>query len=117
MFAFRYCGPGLIPTLAVGIFLHLVTFGGQYVGSTAGFWASRWNCPGITAWFRADSETKFFISMETCSRDRYLYVTHFHCHTVEAGFNTDAVKCFSIEPATWVRFSAGSGWKIFRFTT
>ena len=33
--AFRSYGPGSIPTRAVGIFLHPVTFGGQYVGSTA----------------------------------------------------------------------------------
>ena len=42
------------PPRAVGIFLHPVTFGGQCGGPRLGFRASRWKCPGITAWFRAD---------------------------------------------------------------
>ena len=57
MFDFRSCGPGLIPTRAVGIFLHPVTFGGQYVGSTACVSGIRMECPRITAWFRVDSGT------------------------------------------------------------
>ena len=48
------------PPGAVGIFLHPVSFGGQYVGSRAGFPASRWKLPVITAWFRADSGTNLF---------------------------------------------------------
>ena len=32
------------------------------LGSTAGFWASIWTCPGITAWFRVDSTTNTPIS-------------------------------------------------------
>ena len=43
------------PPWAVGIFLHPVTFGGQYVGPGLGFLASRWKCPGITSRFRVDS--------------------------------------------------------------
>ena len=37
------------PPRAVGIFLHPVTFGGQYVGPWLGFRASRWKYSGITA--------------------------------------------------------------------
>ena len=50
-----------IPPRAVGIFLHPVTFGGQYVGPRLGFRASlSRKCPGITAWFRVDSGTNQF---------------------------------------------------------
>ena len=42
------------------IFLHPVTFGGQYVGSTACVSGIRMECPGITAWFRVDSGTNQF---------------------------------------------------------
>ena len=35
VFAFRSCGPGSIPTSGGWSFMHPVTFGGQYVGSTA----------------------------------------------------------------------------------
>ena len=45
---------------AVRIFLHPVTFGGQYVGSAACVSCIRMECPGITAWFRADSGTNLF---------------------------------------------------------
>ena len=48
------------PPRAVGIFLHPVTFGGQYVVSTACVSGNRMECPGITAWFRADSGTNQF---------------------------------------------------------
>ena len=49
------------PPRAVGIFLHPVTFGGQYVGPRLGFRASlSRKCPGITAWFRVDSGTNQF---------------------------------------------------------
>ena len=48
------------PPCGVGIFLHPVSFGGQYVGSRAGFLASRWKLPEITEWFRADSGTNLF---------------------------------------------------------
>ena len=49
------------PPRAAGIFLHPVTFGGQYVGPRLGFRASlSRKCPGITAWFRVDSGTNQF---------------------------------------------------------
>ena len=49
-----------IPPRAVGIFLHPVTFGGQCGGPWLGFWASRWKCSRITAWFQEDSGTNQF---------------------------------------------------------
>ena len=49
-----------IPPRAVGIFLHPVIFCGQYVGSVACVSGIRMECPGITAWFRADSGTNQF---------------------------------------------------------
>ena len=73
------------PPRAVGIFLHPLTLGGQYVGPRLVFRASlSRKCPGITAWFRVDSWTNQFKSREICSRDRY--ITHFYCLAVEAGW-------------------------------
>ena len=40
------------------------------------------------------------------------YITHFYCLAVEAGFYSDVVECWPVDPATWVRFLAGAG-KIF----
>ena len=40
------------------------------------------------------------------------YITHFYCLAVEAGFYSDVVECLPVDPATWVRFPAGTG-KIF----
>ena len=40
------------------------------------------------------------------------YITHFYCLAVEAGFYSDVVECLPVDPASWVRFSAGAG-KIF----
>ena len=37
---------------------------------------------------------------------------HFYCLAVEAGFYSDVVECWPVDPATWVRFPAGAG-KIF----
>ena len=37
---------------------------------------------------------------------------HFYCLAVEAGFYNDVVECLPVDPATWVRFPAGTG-KIF----
>ena len=37
-----------------------MTFGGYCGGPQLGFRASRWKCPGITAWFRVDSRTNQF---------------------------------------------------------
>ena len=34
---------------------------------------------------------------------------HFYCLAVEAGFYSDMVKCLPVDPATWVRFQAGTG--------
>ena len=48
------------PPRTVGIFLHPVTFGGQCGGPRPGFRASRWKCPGITAWFGVDSGNNQF---------------------------------------------------------
>ena len=40
------------------------------------------------------------------------YKAHFYCLAVEAGFYSDVVECLPVDPATWVRFPAGTG-KIF----
>ena len=48
------------PPRATVIFLHPVTFGGQYVGSRACVLGIRMECPGITEWFRVDSGTNQF---------------------------------------------------------
>ena len=37
---------------------------------------------------------------------------HFYCLAVEAGFYSDVVECLPVDPASWVRFPAGTG-KIF----
>ena len=37
------------------------------------------------------------------------YIIHFYCPAVEAGFYSDAVECLPVDPATWVRFPAGTG--------
>ena len=42
----------------------------------------------------------------------YRYMIHFYCLAVEAGFYSDVVECLPVDPATWVRFPAGTG-KIF----
>ena len=42
----------------------------------------------------------------------YRYMIHFYCLVVEAGFYSDVVECLPVDPATWVRFPAGTG-KIF----
>ena len=44
------------------------------------------------------------------------YISHFYCLAVEAGFYSDVVECLLVDPATWVRFPAGTG-KYFRSTT
>ena len=41
-----------------------------------------------------------------------IYNIHFYCLAVEAGFYSDVVECLPVDPATWVRFPAGTG-KIF----
>ena len=41
-------------------------------------------------------------SREICSR--YMYITHFHCLTVEAGLYSDVVECLPLDPAAQVRF-------------
>ena len=41
-----------------------------------------------------------------------IYKIHFYCLAVEAGFYCDVVECLPVDPATWVRFPAGTG-KIF----
>ena len=43
---------------------------------------------------------------------RYMYITHFYCLAVEAGFYSDVLECLPVDPVTWVRFPAGAG-KIF----
>ena len=48
------------PPLAVGVLLHPVTFGGQYVGSTACVSGIRMECTGKTARFRADLGKNLF---------------------------------------------------------
>ena len=45
-----------------------------------------------------------------CHGDRC--ITHFYCLAVEAGFYSDVVERLPVDPATWVRFTAGAG-KIF----
>ena len=37
---------------------------------------------------------------------------HFYCLAVEANFYSDMVECLPVDPASWVRFPAGTG-KIF----
>ena len=39
-------------------------------------------------------------------------IIHFYCLAVEASFYSDVVECLPVDPATWVRFPAGTG-KIF----
>ena len=39
---------------------------------------------------------------------------HFYCLVVEAGFYSNVVECLPVDPASWVRFPAGTG-KIFSF--
>ena len=34
----------------------------------------------------------------------YRYITHFYCLAVEAGFYSDVVECFPLDPAAQVRF-------------
>ena len=38
-----------------------------------------------------------------------MYIKHFYCLAVEAGFYSDVVECLPVDPATWVRFQAGAG--------
>ena len=45
-----------------------------------------------------------------------MYIIHFYCLAVEASFYSDVVECLPVDPATWVRFPAGTG-KYFRSTT
>ena len=39
----------------------------------------------------------------------HVYATHFYCLEVEAGFYSNVVECLPVDPATWVRFPAGTG--------
>ena len=60
-------------------------------------------CPGITAWFRADSGRNLF------KAGKYVvgigkYITHFYCLAVDAGFYSDVVECLPVDPAAQVRF-------------
>ena len=41
-----------------------------------------------------------------------IYKYTFYCLAVEAGFYSDVVECLPVDPASWVRFPAGTG-KIF----
>ena len=91
------------PPRAVGIFLHPVTNGGQYVGSTA--------CvSGITqqemSRIYSVVPTRFgdesIQSRKIRSRDRH--ITHFYCLAVEAGFYSDVVEFLPLDPAAQVRF-------------
>ena len=43
-----------------------------------------------------------YLVQHMCSRDRY--ITHFYCLAVEAGFYSDVVECFPLDPAAQVRF-------------
>ena len=38
-----------------------------------------------------------------------MYSTHFYCLVVEAVFYSDVVECLPLDPATCVRFPAGTG--------
>ena len=40
---------------------------------------------------------------------RYINIIPFYYLGVEAGFYSDVVECFPVDPATWVRFLAGTG--------
>ena len=94
----------LFPPPAVGIFLHPVTFGGQYVGPRLGFRTSlRMKCPGITAWFRVDSGTNQFKAGKYVVGIGILH-TSFYCLAVEAGFYSDVVECLPLDPTAQVRF-------------
>ena len=90
------------PPRAVGIFLHPVTFGGQCGGSTArvpGFKMEMFqNYSVVPSRFRDES----IKSREICSR--YMYITHFYCLAVEAGFYSDVVECLPLDPAAQIRF-------------
>ena len=87
---------------AVWIFLHPVTFGGQYVGQRLGYRASRWKWPGITVWFQVDSGTNLF------KAGKYVvgivYITHFYCLAVEAGFYSNIEECLPLDPLAQVLF-------------
>ena len=91
------------PPRAVRIFQHPVTFGGQYVGSTACVSASlrmemSRNYSVVPSRFGDESN----LSREICSRDRY--ITHFYFLAVEAGFYSDVVECLPVDPTAQVRF-------------
>ena len=38
----------------------------------------------------------------------YRYMIYFYCLAVEAGFYSDVVESLPVDPATWVRFAAGT---------
>ena len=38
-----------------------------------------------------------------------IILIHFYCLAVEAGFYSDVLECFPVNPATLVRFPAGAG--------
>ena len=58
-----------------------------------------------------NSGTNFKLEGVNVTGSRY-NITHFYCLAVEAGFYSDVVECLPVNPATWVRFPAGTG-KIF----
>ena len=38
-----------------------------------------------------------------------MYIIHFYCLTIEAGFYSDVVECLPVDPATWVQFLSRIG--------
>ena len=58
-----------------------------------------------------NSRTNFKLKgvIVTGSRYIYIYIIHFYCLAVEAGFYSVMVECLPVYPATWVRFPAGAG--------
>ena len=55
--------------------------------------------------------TNFKLEGVNVTGSRY-NIRHFYCLAVEAGFYSDVVECLPVDPATCVRFPAGTG-KIF----
>ena len=64
----------------------------------------------MLVWVKEPSVTIGGQCGEECHGARYKI--HFYCLAVEAPFYSDVVECLPVDPASWVRFPAGTG-KIF----
>ena len=59
-----------------------------------------------------NSGTHFKLEGVYVTGSRYMLIHFYRIAVVEAGFYSDVVECLPVDPATWVRFPAGTG-KIF----